>query len=370
MASSDQVIFAWPIASNFGWGIRGLGYALNWPGVAVSSSPELTAELGPDDPRRVLLATRIDQSKRVQSQIMGSGGQTIELPEPVMVAMGNNLTAGPQAFGRYLRGRPTIACPVFEDVEMVKANIENLKPYDAVVVASRWNQEVLADLGVYAKLCHEGVDPVLFNPSVRARQKDGRFRVFSGGKAEWRKGQDLVIEAFKLFAEKHDDALLVASWGSPFQGLASDFEGKWEYGAPPGLHIGRPNYHAWVQKAGIKPHQFEWVEPRPNWAMPPVYANVDVALFPNRCEGGTNFVAMECISSGVPTFIRIEFGQDDLLGTGEIYQRYGTDTFIVESCVDAMEIAYEDRTIGLFGQGSYWTWERHCRQMADIITNA
>lgn len=40
--------------------------------------------------------------------------------------------------------------------------------------------------------------------------------------------------------------------------------------------------------------------------------SVDVALFPNRCEGGTNLVAMEAAASGVPLLVTRGTGQADL----------------------------------------------------------
>jgi hypothetical protein len=40
----------------------------------------------------------------------------------------------------------------------------------------------------------------------------GKFVVFSGGKLEMRKGQDIVIAAFEKFAAKHKDAILVTAW--------------------------------------------------------------------------------------------------------------------------------------------------------------
>jgi len=357
------------MGSYHGWGIRGLAYALSWPGIAVSAATELTAELGPDDPRRALLSERVEQSRKVQAQLIAPGQAVVKLKDPVLVALGNDLSPVTMAYGRQVWGTPTIACPVFEDVEQVKANAHKLNEYDAVVVASQWNRDVLRELGIDAMLCHEGVDSFLFHPDVRKREKDGKFRVFSGGKAEYRKGQDIVIEAFRRFARTRDDAVLVASWGSPFSWSGQDFEGKWRWGAPPGLHIGKPNYHAWTQRAGIERHQFECLDPRPNWRMPEVYANIDVAVFPNRREGGTNFVAMEAIACGVPTFIRLGCGQDDLIGTGEFYNRIGDDAEIVAACVEAMTMAYEGTARGQTKTGSYWTWQRHCAEMAEIVRN-
>jgi glycosyltransferase involved in cell wall biosynthesis len=51
----------------------------------------------------------------------------------------------------------------------------------------------------------------------------------------------------------------------------------------------------------------------PNIAMPHVIREADVALFPNRCEGGTNLVAMECMACGIPTILSANTGHLDLL---------------------------------------------------------
>lgn len=361
----SPVIFCWPISSRHGWGIRGLGTALNWPGIAISALPQLDAELPPDDPRWPLLRERVQQSLNFQQEILGRSGQIVEIDCPVLVALGNDLTPTPGAYGRHLRGKPHIACPVFEDVESVERNIERLRKYDRVVVASRWNMEVLHSHGVEAALCHEGIDPLVFNPSVRKPRNDGKFRVFSGGKVEWRKAQDLVMLAFREFAETHDDAVLVAAWSSPFVSGA-DYVGKWEYGAPPGLHLGQANLRAWAQRVGIKPHQFELVPPLPNWRMAEVYGSCDVALFPNRKEGGTSFPTMECLACGVPTIWRGAYGLKDLGGPGQIL----TEQCSIDEIVVSLEAVYIASSSYFLTQwNDCWTWERHCREMSEIIAN-
>jgi hypothetical protein len=60
----------------------------------------------------------------------------------------------------------------------------------------------------------QGVDTALFRPRQRKDFFAGRFVVFSGGKLEYRKAQDLVIHAFKEFAAKmpHARPLLLVAW--------------------------------------------------------------------------------------------------------------------------------------------------------------
>src|SRR3546814_14756814 len=42
----------------------------------------------------------------------------------------------------------------------------------------------------------------------------------------------------------------------------------------------------------------------------------DVALFPNRAEGGTNLVAMEAMACGVPTILSANTGHPDIVAEG------------------------------------------------------
>ena len=42
----------------------------------------------------------------------------------------------------------------------------------------------------------------------------------------------------------------------------------------------------------------------------------DLAVFPNRCEGGTNLVAMEAIACGIPTVLSANSGHLDLMRLG------------------------------------------------------
>jgi len=44
-----------------------------------------------------------------------------------------------------------------------------------------------------------------------------------------------------------------------------------------------------------------------------VLADVNVALFPNRAEGGTNLIAMECLASGIPTILSANTDHLDLI---------------------------------------------------------
>lgn len=355
-----RIAFTWGASSWHGWGVIGLNLMLYWEGGALSLTSDLAAELSPADPRQGLLAERLQESVRLQRDLAERPGSAPSLP--VWEALGNEFVGTAMPWQMLERGR--VAFPVFEDLALAEKHIERLKPYNRVIAASRWNQEFLVAHGVDAKLCHQGYDPLLFHPGVRRQRDDGRFRVFSGGKCEWRKGQDLVLQAFARFAEAHDDAVLVAAWGSPWPGLARSFAVHGIY-PPPGSTVERPNFRAWAHQYGIKPHQIEIVRPMPNWRMPEVYGGVDCALFPNRFEGGTNLVAMEAMACGVPAFVRHETGQCDL-PAGRIC--YG-DADAVDAQVDFLGSFY-NRNRDSFELRASWSWPERLAELRSILAGA
>ena len=69
----------------------------------------------------------------------------------------------------------------------------------------------------------------------------------------------------------------------------------------------------WLLKQGLPPGSFIDLPFTHNLLMPGVLRECDVAVFPNRCEGGTNLVAMEAMACGVPTYVSYNTGQKDLV---------------------------------------------------------
>lgn len=59
----------------------------------------------------------------------------------------------------------------------------------------------------------------------------------------------------------------------------------------------------WLCANGLPEDSFLEIGVIPNPFMPNFLREADVALFSNRCEGGTNLVAMECFACGVPTIL-------------------------------------------------------------------
>ena len=67
----------------------------------------------------------------------------------------------------------------------------------------------------------------------------------------------------------------------------------------------------WLLENGLPKESFLLLPETPNIYMAPIIREADVALFPNRGEGGTNLVAMETLASGIPVILAANSGQLD-----------------------------------------------------------
>jgi glycosyltransferase involved in cell wall biosynthesis len=113
--------------------------------------------------------------------------------------------------------------------------------------------------------------------------------------------------------------VLVTAWHSPWPNVALTLNQNSAV-APVSLDAqGKINAAAWAAANGLREDQFIDVGSIPNQLMARVMREADVALFPNRCEGGTNLVAMECLACGIPTIVSDNTGHKDLIATSAPY---------------------------------------------------
>jgi glycosyltransferase involved in cell wall biosynthesis len=205
----------------------------------------------------------------------------------------------------------------FEDTHFTPDAIDRARALDAIIAGSTWNAEVLRACGldnVHAVI--QGIDPTVFHPASRTGLFGDRFVVFSGGKLEYRKGQDIVVAAFRKFRARHADALLVTAWHNHWPQLIVDLDLAGHVGGVPRQAGGSLLIGEWLAANGIPESSTVDIGLTPNALMGQIVREADVALFPNRCEGGTNLVAMECMAAGVPTIVSSNTGHLDLVATG------------------------------------------------------
>ncbi len=161
----------------------------------------------------------------------------------------------------------------------------NAQFFDLIFCGSSWCKERLAERGIDSKVLIQGVDTSIFRAKP-PRRTDSKFRIFSGGKFEIRKGQDLVIAAFAKFKKVHPDAHLTCSWYNPWQQIVTN-----------ALEIlGWPGTLEAELAKRLSSGSFTLLPGLSQTELAPIMSNTDVGLFPNRCEGGTNLVLMEYAS--------------------------------------------------------------------------
>ena len=82
---------------------------------------------------------------------------------------------------------------------------------------------------------------------------------------------------------------------------------------------GEPDVAGWVRAAGGLGRQFLHLDAVPNDFLPQVLREMDAALFTNRCEGGTNLMAMERMVCGAPTVLSAKTGRLGLIAEDNYY---------------------------------------------------
>jgi glycosyltransferase involved in cell wall biosynthesis len=380
------VLLDWQASNTFAWGIAGLNTFMAWandrdlqPLMGAPITEHSLAGCAPELGRA--LEKAIAESNQFQPDLARFRAAATRIEIPVVKVFGNGLNDPGGVIGT-----PSIARCVFEDTRLEKLD-DKLANYDVVLCVSRWNAELLeAKTPKRVEVIHEGVDNTLFRPRPRQGLLDqSKFYIFSGGKVEYRKGHDLVLLAFKEFSRRHDDAVLVTAWHSPWPEYSMGFRGK--LNAPLELAAdGTIDVEKWVVSNEINPSKVIEIKQIPNQLMPRVMCEMDCAVFPSRAEAGTNFSAKEAMACGIPVILPVNTGMRDLIDDDncipltkqEPIHDCGTEQWgesDVEEIVQALEQLYADTSYRhKLGQaGAAWilahgrTWANHARQLKSLI---
>lgn len=210
----------------------------------------------------------------------------------------------------------------FETDKIKDEYIKNIyDEYDWVVTGSKWNEEILREHGIKnVSTIVQGVDRNIFNSKNPKKDKD-KFYLFSGGKFEQRKGQDLVLKAFDILADKYKDMYLITSWYNVFVSPEDN----------------EKNFRQIKDRVIYLPVLDQY-------KLSDFMRMSDIGIFPNRIEGGTNLVLMEYLACGHPTIATYSTGQKDVLDKSYSFLLYpGEDNKTVDMIVEYVKYAYENR---------------------------
>lgn len=287
-----------------------------------------------------------------------------------------------------IRGNENYGYTFFEN-ELTEASVKNSKNYDLVIGGSSWNKEKLIEKGITnASFLIQGIDPELFYPESPKNDSE-LFVIFSGGKFELRKGQDIVLKAVKILQQKYPNIVLINAWYNMWPQTMEmmeyskhiKFELKGNSFTEKMHHLYKLNG---IDSAGIITNEII-----PNTSLRQIYCTTDIGLFPNRCEGGTNLVMMEYMACGKPVVASFNTGHKDILNESNslplkemqplrLYSKQNelwADWFepSVDEVIEKIEWAYNNKQ-ELLEKGKKagedlknFTWQNSAKKLLEII---
>jgi len=246
----------------------------------------------------------------------------------------------------------------FEDsIEILNFTREAARQWDFIVAGSKWCEYHLR-IGGVANTCTilQGVDPEHFYPVPPP--PDDRFVVFSGGKFELRKSQDMVIAAMKVMMQRHRDVWLSCSWTNQWPFSLATMEASpfitYRHDEADFLDLPRRT----ILENGLDPARVLVHPLVDNAAIRELFAGSHVGLFPNRCEGGNNMVMCEYMACGRSVIASDTSGHADVINPAIAYPltRYrpmvvgsgGVQTGVweepvLEEVIELLEKVYRER---------------------------
>ncbi len=278
-----------------------------------------------------------------------------------------------------VRGKFNYGYTVFEN-ELNESSVLNSKKYDKVITASTWAYQKLITAGIKnADLLIQGIDSKTFYPG-KNHDNNNLFVIYSGGKFEIRKSQDLVLKAVSILQKKYKDIILVNSWYNAWpQSMKTMARSKFIKYEEKG--------NTWEEFMSnicrindLDPTRVLSLPLIPNEELREVYLKSDIGLFPNRCEGGTNLVLMEYMACGKPVIASYNTGHKDILTADNSimlekmkeFNLYDSDKRLVsvweepdlDEIIDKIEFAYHNRDgLKVIGEKAAQDMKKHSWQI-------
>jgi len=304
----------WNLTEVHGWGLVGIHTALYL--IEQGRAPFLMAEPKLSTVRAHLrdkLQVLVEPYQRYVQLERQRNGSVLKFSDiDVLQSLANRMESN----SPYLEGPRTIGVIAFENTLIDDEVRKRGDRYDFIVTHSTYNRDLLLNAGFRdVRMAWQGADPSEMELPPRSERFAGRFVVFSGGKLEYRKGQDMVLRAFRIFHARHPDALLATAWHSPWPDLGRNIAESPLCAEAPVIDpaTNMLDVRRWAAANGVPADAFADLGFLARPQLPQAMADADVALFPNRCEGATNLVTMEAMGAGVPCIVSANCGHVDLM---------------------------------------------------------
>jgi glycosyltransferase involved in cell wall biosynthesis len=252
-------------------------------------------------------------------------------------------------------------CFFENDIEALRHTRRAAREWDFIVAGSSWCEYQLRIGGVrHTSTILQGIDPVNFH-YLPMRPDDGRFIVFSGGKFEYRKGQDLVMAAMRVFMQRHHDVYLACSWMNlwPFS-LATMTQSPYIEFHPTEDEC-MTILQRTLEQNGIPAERVYLAPLIDNTVIRQIYQQTDIGIFPNRCEGGNNMVMCEYMACGRTVIASDATGHADIISPSNAFALTAYSPILandaagqpagiwhepsVDELLEKLELAYQNRDL-------------------------
>ena len=377
----------WDLGTNSGWGLLGLNLFARLSldsRFEVSTGNQITYEhINGIDP--LLLHELFPAIQKSNENLSAFNHLFRNEKQTVIHAVGNSLKKSNDK-----KVNPidlNIARIIFENTSIHNSKI--FQDFDQILTASTWNRDLLSSItSKPVKMIHEGIDETLFSPGNKSGMlPDNRFYIFSGGKIEFRKGQDLVLKVFKRFSEKYDNAYLVVSWQSLWPQVSVGLKGVLDHSIKLSSN-NMLNIDLWCHENGINPKKVIDLGFIPNQILPRILREMDAGLQISRAEACTNLPLKELMACGIPCIASKNTGVIDLVNEDNgipittqksiIVPGIGTEGWgevDLEDVFVMLEKLYLDRSFAknLGNKAAYWirennrTWKSHVDQLKNWL---
>lgn len=274
------------------------------------------------------------------SQATEGHHSTTPLAFPVLHTLGDRLSLPPSVTAT--PGTPNIGLARLNHLDIPAVNLQCLIDWPLILAETNWAARTLREKGLTNVIAlPPGIDATHFHPGPRAGLFPGYFVVFSGGPLDDSAGLDTLLAAFRVFRQRHPNALLAYYW---------------RLKQPPQPTDGNTQATAWLVRHGIPPEATIDCSAASMEQLPQVLRECDLAAFPVRCAGDGGPLALAAMACGVPTVLAGNTGHLDLIGdhayilqdqvdhapTSHLTQT-GWGECSVEELIATMERAYDQR---------------------------
>ncbi len=236
-------------------------------------------------------------------------------------------------------------CFFENDIEALRHTRRAAREWDYIVAGSSWCEHQLRIGGVRrTSTILQGIDPANFYPASH-RNDDGRFIVFSGGKFEYRKGQDLVIAAMRTFMQRHQDAYLACSWINQWPFSLATMAHSPHITFNPSNEDCATILQRTLRENGIPADRVYLAPLIDNALIRQIYQQTDIGIFPNRCEGGNNMVMCEYMACGRTVIASAATGHADVITSRNAFPLSDYTPLLVKDATGAPSAIWHEASV-------------------------